>query len=378
VPQSGYRYLRPVLEAKSWVERTFPELVSRPCNLLNSMVSNKVIDNRRDAIIESIEHDWKSFLIISKHSTTFPIWFSATHPYTNQELGYIRFSKPEEMLELTNYNASLHPETMGLGCTSKCDKDYLAGNHGEGYKLAALALLRDGYKVNVKTSKHTWTFYEDDRASVKYAKKLSVEIKKTDKKSARPTTGNIREDVTFKISSGRLILTAEEVQNWMKLSLQLNPPKEVIETEMGSLILDPNFSNKIFLKGILYEDARVTKTDFLFGYNFSQGQVNRDRQRLSNAHEQGKLLADIWAKAIHQCPSLVGQYINMLQAHDPLPADLELAERYIVENTVQKIWQFLLNKDPNQKLFYYNIKGGKQVHSFAKHSLVILLTNCTS
>ena len=68
----------------------------------------------------------------------------------------------------------------------------------------------------------------------------------------------------------------------------------------------------------------------------------------------------------------------MLQAHDPLPADLELAERYIVENTVQKIWQFLLNKDPNQKLFYYNIKGGKQVHSFAKHSLVILLTNCTS
>jgi hypothetical protein len=189
--------------------------------------------------------------------------------------------------------------------------------------------------------------------------------------------GNIWEDVTFRISSSKSILTREEVKSWLEFSLQLDPPTEIIETEKGSLILDPNFRNKMFLKGILLEDTRATKTNFQFGYNLSQGQVNRDRQQLTDIHEQGRFLAKIWANAMEQKPKMVEQYLNMLQSH-PLPADVELAEHYIEERTARQIWQHLLDKDPQRKLFYYNVELGKQVQSLFKHPLATLLTKCVS
>jgi hypothetical protein len=352
-----------------------------------------VIHNRRDEISESNNLSDLSFPIKSKHSTDFPVWFSATHPQTKEELGYIKFSKAKKMLELTNYNARLIRETMGLGCTTKVGKRHLAGQHGEGYKLAALALIRDGYKVNVKASGGSWNFYEEDRKGHKHEKKLCVSIKKESaniiyarkravaqrksRKLARLAKGNIWEDVTFRISSSKSILTREEVKSWLEFSLQLDPPTEIIETEKGSLILDPNFRNKMFLKGILLEDTRATKTNFQFGYNLSQGQVNRDRQQLTDIHEQGRFLAKIWANAMEQKPKMVEQYLNMLQSH-PLPADVELAEHYIEERTARQIWQHLLDKDPQRKLFYYNVELGKQVQSLFKHPLATLLTKCVS
>jgi hypothetical protein len=183
-------------------------------------------------------------------------------------------------------------------------------------------------------------------------------------KLARLTKGNIWQDVTFQIGGGGSMLSAEVVMSWTKFALQLDPPTKIIETEKGSLILDSKFNNRMFLKGILLEDTRATKTYFQFGYNLSQGQVDRDRKQLSDIYEQGKLLADIWAKAMEKDLSLVEQYFNMLQIH-PLPADVELAENYIGLSTAKKIWQHLLDKDPHHKLFYYNVELGKQVHASA-------------
>jgi len=77
----------------------------------------------------------------------------AIHPYTNRELGFIRYSKRAGVVDLTNYNSQLSGDSLGMGYSSKVRQEHLAGQHGEGYKLAALTLVRNGFRVAIKASK---------------------------------------------------------------------------------------------------------------------------------------------------------------------------------------------------------------------------------
>jgi hypothetical protein len=64
----------------------------------------------------------------------------AFHPVTDVELGFIRFNENRGILQLTNYNARMNFKSLGIGGTTKKDKQHLAGSHGEGYKIAAAVL----------------------------------------------------------------------------------------------------------------------------------------------------------------------------------------------------------------------------------------------
>jgi hypothetical protein len=180
--------------------------------------------------------------------------------------------------------------------------------------------------------------------------------------------GNIWEDVTFEIGSGDLVLTEEDVLSWAKDSLALElvassintERRRLINTEHGSLLLDPKFQNRVFLKGIRVDNASFSDAEFQFGYNLFRGEVDRDRYCLSDSCEQGELLARIWEKVLEIDPSLVEQYVKMLQ-QQPSPADVLLAEHYITEETAKKIWQHLLDKDPEHEQFYYDCNRGDQV-----------------
>jgi hypothetical protein len=313
----------------------------------------------------------------------------AVHPETKLDLGFVRFSKRKGAVDITNYNAFLSGETFALGSTSKRGKENLAGHHGEGYKIAALTLLRKGYNVKIRASSCIMKF-EVGKSGKKHAGELCVRIDRAKPKPLakqqneaqqrklkglpRLLKGNIWEDVSFQISGRKPKLDwetelevetkveEEEFMKWTKLCLQLDPPTEVITTQNGCIILDPRFFNKVFLKGILLEDSSSTANKFHFGYNLLRGEVDRDRQRLSSPKQQAILLAGIWSEAMEKDSSVVAKYVNLLQL-DPAPADVELSENNINESTAKKIWEHLRAQDPQDELFYYDIRGGEQVLS---------------
>lgn len=68
-------------------------------------------------------------------------------------------------------------------------------------------------------------------------------------------------------------------QEWIKISLDLSPPSDIIHTEHGNLILGKKFSGTIFLKGLKMEGKNSAKI-FKFGYNFVRGIPCR-RQHIS-------------------------------------------------------------------------------------------------
>jgi hypothetical protein len=78
----------------------------------------------------------------------------ARHPDTGELLGFVRYKEKDGMLELTNFKARLSRATLDLGVTSKREKDHLAGTHGEGFKIAALVMVREGYQARLETSSY--------------------------------------------------------------------------------------------------------------------------------------------------------------------------------------------------------------------------------
>ena len=169
--------------------------------------------------------------------------FLAKHPDTGEELGYIQFIENRGILEFANYRAQLSGDTLGIGSSDKKEKSYLAGGHGEGYKLAALTLTGEGFKIYVKASRCEWNFYMAP-AGKKHVGFVCVKLvprnnnvleanKRAAKKrelvgtpKSRNATANIWEDASFQIKGRKMegdkiksILTKEEVLKWTELAV---------------------------------------------------------------------------------------------------------------------------------------------------------------
>jgi hypothetical protein len=172
------------------------------------------------------------------------------------------------------------------------------------------------------------------------------------------------EDVTVKIGSidrGKgMEVTMEEFRDWIEVSLDLHRPSNIIESDVGSIILDENFSGKIFLKGLLLENNHSPKP-FKYGYNFTKGSVDRDRRKMASAHQEAVDLALLWEHGIDLHPEItLAKYVEMM-LDDTEWADVNLVDRYISRPTLQKIWQFLLDKDPAREVFYHDDRNGDLV-----------------
>jgi len=134
----------------------------------------------------------------------------------------------------------------------------------------------------------------------------------------------------------------------------------MLSTIYGSLILDPNFYGKVYLKSFLIDGASVHHP-FKFGYNFLHGEVNRDRQRLTSGLEEARILGQIWTEAIRlDKKSTLPSFVEMVQS-DTLYADVDVSEDNIPLATTQQIWQYSLAEDVHRTRFYYYVEHGNKV-----------------
>ena len=173
------------------------------------------------------------------------------------------------------------------------------------------------------------------------------------------------EDVTVRI--GRLYgpqwgkrIEKQQFLSWVKVAIDLDQPTRVFETVHGTLIQDETFGNKVYLKGLLLETTSSAKR-FKFGYDLMEGTVNRDRQRLSDPSEEGKMLAKIWEIPIREkVIGAINDYVDML-LDEAQWGDVNRVESEISASTANMIWQYLLQRDSGKDYFYHGQDAADQV-----------------
>jgi len=302
-----------------------------------------------------------------------------------KSLGFMRYSKAAGTVRLSNFKAQLTLDHLKIGKSTKRPNKELAGTHGEGFKLASKVMVDNGYRVRYEASKFYWNVKypsnQPDELCCELRpvakKKIEEQMTKYRNENAagvpRGLTANSWEDVTVAIGlvqgKGKKI-DLETFKEWVKISLDLDPPYEAVETDHGTLILDPNFQGRIYLKGLLLElnppeETRVdttTKT-FRYGYNLSDGKVGRERRRLGDHTEEAKRINRIWEAVIRKgCANIIQKYVDMLQNVSPL-ADVKYAKELISETTAKSLRQYLSKEDLERNKFYHDDKNRDRVSS---------------
>lgn len=72
--------------------------------------------------------------------------------------GFIRFLTSKGTLKISNFESILPRKALDMGVSTKVNDANSAGTHGEGFKVAALVMLRKGFQVRYESAKFYWTF----------------------------------------------------------------------------------------------------------------------------------------------------------------------------------------------------------------------------
>jgi hypothetical protein len=157
-------------------------------------------------------------------SCRYPTINDENDPSVKKLLGYILFAwRPRAMdsvkLEISNFNAFLYVRNFRFGNTTKPSNKDQTGEHGEGFKIAAMVMRRNPRNYSVRTvasgREITFKFRGDNAfyASVAEINKLDsqrkvdlAEFKKLAREGKpRPLKSKSWEDVTFIFGEDRTI-----------------------------------------------------------------------------------------------------------------------------------------------------------------------------
>ncbi|OAP54876.1 hypothetical protein AYL99_10576 [Fonsecaea erecta] len=335
---------------------------------LRAGVVHTGLTTSKDAIIASFELDPRSFRpVFGETRTEIHITIRRETGPSSELLGFIRYNRKAGFVELTNFQARMQRNDLGLGRSCKRDRDELAGCHGEGFKVAAVVLRREGHSVRFAASEYYWSFGLSGRYRTNLycrltlakaerieKKKLYYAVQRAKPNFKRALTSNIWEDVSVRIgkgknSSGRPV-SENDFRSWLTVSIDLNPPlpADIVQTPSGDLILDTRFAGHIYLKGLKIEGHSI---DYVFGYNFARGSVGRDRTHMSKQSEETQILGDIWEQAIlARRPDVIDTYIKLLWEQKKCP-EVALASDRLSQSSACVVWKRLRIMEPDA--FFY-------------------------
>jgi hypothetical protein len=305
---------------------------------------------------------------------------------------------------MTNYEAHLTRENLSIGGSTKGKDANLAGAHGEGLKAASLVMVRNGHPVKFETSGFYLHFEFSSKEPTEFVCRIRKPPSNVLQKKGREYKERLEEDFLSTLQESNvcgdvtvIIQKVEfaEFKEWLKLCLDLEPPLVVIRTSEGSVILDPAYCGRIYLKGLLLQNhppiqtpketpARAPVKQFKYGYNLSNGEVGRDRRSLENSEEEEERLIQIWIEAI------INDRAKTINLDDPLKpvklfvdllieaekhrwADVRDAQDYITEEVAEEMWKYLRRQDPNQEIFYHNQKNVDRVRNIRFPPLALYL-----
>lgn len=183
---------------------------------------------------------------------------------------YFDYDYDNEILRVGNKNGSLTTDTLLLGQTTKANNDDMIGQHGEGYKVATVVLMRLGKQVRVYNRKEREVWTAKVVNSKRYGAKVVVyDIEKVSLFKSVPD-----HDLIFEVEG----ISEDEYDSIVKsnLSLQsLEEGKDYISSGGSKILLDDKFAGKLFVGGLYVTTSQYAKR----GYDFKPSLIKLDRDR---------------------------------------------------------------------------------------------------
>lgn len=178
------------------------------------------------------------------------------------------FDYDNGVLCIGNKNSTLDIQSLLVGTTAKQGNDAYIGQHGEGYKLATIVLLRSG---------HGLTFYNYNAREI--WRPRFVKSRKYNG-ALVPTFFVERVPIWDKVPEHSLVIevsnvSPEEYEDIKNSNLHLQEPVESLSTSYGSVLLDKNYRSKVYVEGLYVCDSRKLE----YGYDFKPAQLKLDRDR---------------------------------------------------------------------------------------------------
>lgn len=178
---------------------------------------------------------------------------------------YWSYSESTGDLIIANKHSKLSPATLLMGNTSKENKEDLIGEHGEGYKVATIVLLREGKTVKIynNTLNEVWT------SRVVHSRRYGVDIGCFDISKDFFNKGY---DLVIKIEGISVDEWSEIVESSLFLQKDLGSIKKAGE---ATILLDEKYTGKIYVRGLYV----CTKPFLKWGYDLPANLVKLDRDR---------------------------------------------------------------------------------------------------
>jgi hypothetical protein len=164
------------------------------------------------------------------------------------------------------------PKTLLLGNTTKRGNRDRLGEHGEGYKLAMLVLLRNSYSVEISNGSEVWL------PRLEHSPEFDEHVLRVDRVSAN---GNEFDGVVFTIRDVNQDKFGEVCANYL-------PGHD------GDRILEEDFQRgRIFVGGLFVCDVKGLS----YGYDFRPGRLKMDRDRqLLDSFDVMRKSAALWSE----------------------------------------------------------------------------------
>lgn len=178
------------------------------------------------------------------------------------------YDKETNELKIGNKSSVLNIETLLLGKTSKANDDNTIGQFGEGYKIAALVLTREGKPLTIYNYQNREVWVAKFVKSRRYNNQLILVFDINKKHIWEKTPDN---DLTITIGN----ISEEEYEKIVESNLHCQDDiGEVIEAKDGRILLDKH-KGKIFVNGLYV----CSREDFEYSYDFKPSAIKLDRDR---------------------------------------------------------------------------------------------------
>lgn len=390
-PREAYREL-----VQNWYDHPGHSTFPVPCRCHKHSLYHHTLTSlhRRDAIIESNRLDPKDFSVTlqatppgGRGKTEIVYKAFGGHPDSGAEcLGFVRFIGQHGLgtIELSNLRATLHPDHLDFGGTTKKGRQNQAGAHGEGLKLAIMILMQSSqnHTVFACSGGVNYTFNFNTKG------KLVARLSRNDKTQPHPQpkklsistpavmpTGDVHFMIGQKkpgrnelgLQARRTLVRQEDFASWSEVSLDLikarigdQSDQRIINTPHGDLLVSPDFRGKLFLKGLLLREstesrsASMTGLRLAFGYNFAFGRTNRERQSVADAYEEATGYGRILCHALRDRPDLSGKVCDHLNSTEPRYAESQCPAIIWPRDVAVMFKQNLLRGELANRWLYYS------------------------
>lgn len=249
------------------------------------------------------------------------------------ELGRIVYSAARERLTLINHDTALMRKVLLLGFSKKASNKEVIGQFGEGLKVGALALVREGRVVSMETSRDRWKFgLSHDEAFDEEVLTVFVDNRWKESDDDDDDDVNLGQTDT-RVSVFPLCLEDWEV--YLKRFLFLCPPSDCVRSEVGTLLVDARYKGQLYVKGVWVSD--LSKDGLASGVDLVHLKIDRDRRAVIHLSEIDHQISSMWVHVIEQRPDLIPYYYGLLEQNNT--SDVRHANFYLSEEAALLIAQ---------------------------------------